>query len=231
MKRHKKRLLRSIRNLILTVIILLLVVASIICFNGYKLYKTATDEISIDDKILEIRNNNDYISIDQISQNYINAVIAVEDHRFYLHKGIDIISIANAAFSDIKTNSLGMGGSSITQQLAKNMYFSQDKNFARKVAEVFVSIDLERKLSKDEILELYANIIYFGDGYYGINNASHGYYNKEANNLSLEEAIMLAGLPAAPSVYSPTINEKLAMERYHQVEAAMIKYGYIKKES
>ena len=136
-----------------------------------------------------------------------------------------------ALFSNIKTKSLGMGGSTITQQLAKNMYFSQKKEFTRKVAELFVALDLEKKLTKDEILELYVNIIYFGDGYYGIENASEGYYSKKANELTLEEAIMLAGLPAAPSVYSPTVNKDLANQRYKQVESAMKKYGYLKNEN
>ena len=226
-----KKVLKLIRSILLIIFILLLTTISIITYKGYNLYKDVILKKSIEDKVLEIKNKSNYITIDKVSKNYIDAVIAVEDHRFYLHKGIDILSIINAAFSDIRSNSLGMGGSSITQQLAKNMYFSQDKNFTRKVAEVFVSNDLENILSKDEILELYMNIIYFGDGYYGINDASHGYYNKDAIDLTLEEAIMLAGLPAAPSVYSPTVNQKLANERYKQVEAAMIKYGYIKKES
>ena len=223
--------MRKIIKLIITIISVILLGIGIIIYRGYNLYKSVTNEESISDKVLNIRNSDNYITIDKVSHHYIDAVIAVEDHRFYLHKGIDIISIINAAISDIKTSSLSMGGSSITQQLAKNMYFSQEKKFTRKVAELFVSHDLEKELSKNEILELYINIIYFGDGYYGINNASYGYYNKPASDLLLEEAIMLAGLPAAPSVYSPTVNEKLANERYKQVESAMIKYGYIKKES
>lgn len=232
MTRHRrnKKFLKKITNLVIIIICVLLLGISLIVFRGYKLYKSVITKVPISDKIAEIRDSNNYITIDNVSQYYIDAVVAVEDHRFYLHNGIDIISTINAAISNIKTSSLGMGGSSITQQLAKNMYFSQEKKFTRKVAELFVSHDLEKELSKNEILELYINIIYFGDGYYGINDASYGYYNKAPSDLELEEAIMLAGLPAAPSVYSPNVNEKLANERYKQVEAAMIRYGYIKKE-
>ena len=212
-------------------LVLLLGIVGFIFYNGYNLYKEAVNSVSIEDKVSEIKSNDTYVNVNQVSKHYKDAVIAVEDHRFYKHSGFDLITTASAAFSNLKTKSLGQGGSTITQQLAKNMYFTQEKKFTRKVAELFMSFELEKKLSKDEILELYINIIYFGDGYYGIKEASNGYYNKQPIDLTLEEAIMIAGLPAAPSVYSPTVSEKLANERYKQVEAAMFKYGYITKES
>lgn len=196
------------------------------------MYKSAITEVSLDEKINEIRSDMHFVSIDDVSSYYLDAVIAVEDHRFYQHRGFDPIATMNALFSNILSGSfVGRGGSTINQQLAKNMYFSQDKNFTRKIAELFISFQLEQKLTKKEILELYINIIYFGDGYYGINEASFGYYEKHPRDLNFEESLMLAGLPSAPSVYSPTVNEKLAYERMEQVRAAMIKYGYIKKDN
>lgn len=230
-KRNKKNFLTTLRNIFFSILVILVIIVCIIFYNGYNLYKKAVNTISVEDKVKEIKTNENYVKIDKVSQHYKDAVVAVEDHRFYEHSGFDLITTVSAAFSNIKTKSLGQGGSTITQQLAKNMYFTQEKKFTRKVAELFMSFDLESKLSKNEILELYINIIYFGDGYYGIKEASNGYYNKEPINLTLEESIMIAGLPAAPSVYSPTVNEKLANERYNQVEAAMFKYGYIEKES
>lgn len=230
-KRNRRKLLIALRNIILSILVIIVIIIVIIFYNGYSLYKEVINNNSIEDKIKEIKNDENYVKIDEVTQYYKDAVVAVEDHRFYDHHGFDLITTINAAFNNFKTKSLGQGGSTITQQLAKNMYFSQEKKFTRKVAELFVSFDLENKLSKDEILELYINIIYFGDGYYGIKEASNGYYNKEPIDLTLEEAIMIAGLPAAPSVYSPTVNEKLANERYKQVESAMFKYGYIEKES
>lgn len=230
-KRNRKKFFKSIKTLILLILLIILGIIGFIFYNGYCLYKEAIANVSIEDKVNKIKNDDTYVNLNQVSKHYRDAVIAVEDHRFYEHSGFDLITTMSAAFNNIKTKSLGQGGSTITQQLAKNMYFTQEKEFTRKVAELFMSFELEKKLSKDEILELYINIIYFGDGYYGIKEASNGYYNKEPINLTLEEAIMIAGLPAAPSVYSPTVNEKLANERYKQVEAAMFKYGYIGKES
>jgi membrane peptidoglycan carboxypeptidase len=141
-----------------------------------------------------------------------------------------LISTISAVFVDIKEKELVTGGSSITQQLAKNMYFSQDKKFSRKFAEIFVVSYLEEHLSKDEILELYLNTIYYGNGYYGIGNASIGYFDKLPSELSKSEATILAGLPKAPSVYSLSQNENLALNRQQQVIDAMVRYGYIKKE-
>lgn len=231
MKKKKKRHTNPFVVILLSILIIGLIICNIIFYKGYIMYLNAINEISIDEKIKTIQDNKNYVALSEVSNYYKDAVIAVEDHRFYKHKGIDLISTVSAIFSNIKTKSLGMGGSTITQQLAKNMYFSQKKEFTRKVAELFVAFDLEKKLTKDEILELYVNIIYFGDGYYGIKDASNGYYDKDANNLSLEEAIMLAGLPAAPSVYSPNVNKDLANQRYKQVESAMFKYGYLKNEN
>ena len=231
MAKKKRKPLNPIIKILLLIFFVFLVICNVIFYKGYITYQAATNEVSIEEKINSIKNQDNYIKIEDVSEYYKDAVIAVEDHRFYKHKGIDLISTLGALFSNIKTKSLGMGGSTITQQLAKNMYFSQKKEFTRKVAELFVAIDLEKKLTKDEILELYVNIIYFGDGYYGIENASEGYYDKKANELTLEEAIMLAGLPAAPSVYSPTVNKDLANQRYKQVESAMKKYGYLKSEN
>ena len=231
MAKKKRKPLNPIIKILLLIFIAFLVICNVIFYKGYITYQAAINEISIEEKINSIKMQDNYIKIEDVSKYYKDAVIAVEDHRFFKHKRIDLISTFGAQFSNIKTKSLGMGGSTITQQLAKNMYFSQKKEFTRKVAELFVALDLEKKLTKNEILELYVNIIYFGDGYYGIENASTGYYGKSANDLTLEEAIMLAGLPAAPSVYSPNVNKNLANQRYKQVESAMKKYGYLKNEN
>ena len=119
------------------------------------------------------------------------------------------------------------GGSTITQQLAKNIYFTQDKKFERKIAEVFMAVKIENKCEKDEILELYLNTSYFGDGYYNVREASLGYFGKEPNQMTDYEAIMLAGIPNAPSVYAPTKNPELAKQRQKQVINKMIEYKYL----
>ena len=161
---------------------------------------------------------------------YLDAVVAVEDHRFEQHCGIDIIAIARAAWNNIKSWSLREGGSTITQQLAKNLYFTQERSFIRKAAEVFMAFRLEQTYSKDEILELYVNSIYFGDGYYCVRDASAGYFGKEPADMTDDEATLLAGIPNAPSVYSLTANPDLAAQRQQYVLQQMVKYGYLGEE-
>ena len=119
------------------------------------------------------------------------------------------------------------GGSTITQQLARNLYFTQEKKLTRKAAEMFMALKIEREYTKDEILELYINTIYFGDGYYGIREASLGYYGKEPRELNFYECTMLAGLPNAPSAYALSSHPELAEQRRQTVIGQMEKYGYL----
>ena len=123
--------------------------------------------------------------------------------------------------------SLAEGGSTITQQLAKNMYFTMEKKFTRKVAEVFVARKLEQMYTKDEILEMYINVAYFGDGLYGLKEAANGYFDKEPLELTFDEITLLAGLPNAPSAYSLSDNEDLARRRQQIVINQMKKYNFI----
>ena len=220
--------MKFLKKIFSLVFLIILMIITFIGYNGYKMYKEAITKTPINEKIKEIKKQENYTTLDNISQDIINAVIAVEDHRFYEHKGIDLISTTKALFTNIKQKELVTGGSSITQQLAKNMYFSQEKQFSRKFAEIFVVSYLEDNLSKDEILELYLNTIYYGNGYYGIGDASLGYFNKKPNELTLSEASIIAGLPNAPSAYSLTEHKDLAVKRQRQVLEAMVKYKYIK---
>lgn len=198
--------------------------------NGYDMYKEALENKPLLQKIEEIKSNDNYTTIDKLPKIYLNAVVAVEDHRFYNHPGIDVIAIGRAFINDIKQMKLVEGGSTITQQLAKNIYFTQEKSFIRKIAEVFMAFDIEKVYTKDEILELYVNTSYFGNGYENIKEASMGYFGKEPKNLNDGEAIMLAGIPNAPSNYNPRANKELAKRRQEQVIESMIKYGYITKQ-
>ena len=184
----------------------------------------------MEDVVNEIRSNENFTKIEDLPKDYINAVVAVEDRRFYKHCGIDLISIGRAVINDIRAMELVEGGSTITQQVAKNIFFSQEQTFTRKLGEIFGAFDLEKNYSKNEIFELYVNTAYFGDGYYGIYDASHGYYNKEPKDLNLDEASMLAGVPNAPSVYAPTVNPVLAKQRQQHVIKKMLEYGYITNE-
>lgn len=194
------------------------------------MYKDAIKEIPLEEKVAEIKAKENYTKISELPPTYLNAVISVEDHRFYKHCGIDIIAIARALINDIKAMDFVEGGSTITQQFAKNEYFTQEKKITRKIAEMFMSFEIKKEYSKDEILELYINTIYFGNGYYNIKDASEGYFGKTVDELTDGECIMLAGIPNAPSVYNPKENPKLARERQRQVADKMVEYGYLTEE-
>lgn len=222
--------MKILKRIIFIVVLISMSIALLFVGNGYDMYKQAIEQISVEDKIAEIKDKENYTNFSELPQMYKNAVIAVEDHRFYKHNGIDIIAIGRSAFNDIKAMSFVEGGSTITQQLAKNIYFTQEKKIDRKIAEVFMAFEIEKNCDKDEILELYLNTSYFGDGYYTPKEACRGYFNKELNEMTDYECILLAGIPNAPSVYAPTKNPELAKQRQKQVMKKMIEYGYLTEE-
>lgn len=222
--------MKILKRIIFIVVLISMSISLLFVGNGYDMYKQAIEQISVEDKIAEIKDKENYTNFSELPQMYKNAVIAVEDHRFYKHNGIDIIAIGRSAFNDIKAMSFVEGGSTITQQLAKNIYFTQEKKIERKIAEVFMAFEIEKNCDKDEILELYLNTSYFGDGYYTPKEACRGYFNKELNEMTDYECILLAGIPNAPSVYAPTKNPELAKQRQKQVMKKMIEYGYLTEE-
>lgn len=198
--------------------------------DGYNMYRNAVEATSLADRVEKIRSAEGYTELADLPGTYVNAVVSVEDHRFYDHIGIDFIAIGRAVVNDIRARRFAEGGSTITQQLAKNLYFSQEKKLERKIAEVFLAFDLEENYSKDEILELYVNSIYFGDGYYNVGQASAGYFGKEPSEMSEYESTLLAGIPNAPSRYAPTRNPELAHQRQKQVLRRMAACGYYTEE-
>lgn len=223
--------MRFIKKIIKAIILIALIFSIFIVFKGYMMYKNAINEISLDEKIHEIRNSENYTKIIDLPKDYLNAVIAVEDHRFYDHNGVDFISIGRAIINNIAQGRIAQGGSTITQQVIKNMYFTQEKKLERKIAELFVVYSIEKSYEKDDILELYVNTSYFGDGYYGIKEASNGYFDKEPMDMSLSECTLIAGIPNAPSVYAPTKNPDLANQRQKIVIQRMLENKYITKEN
>jgi penicillin-binding protein 1A len=171
--------------------------------------------------------NRTIVSFNNMSPNIAAAVIANEDVRFYSHYGIDPIGIIRAIFVDIRSGSLAEGGSTITQQLAKNMFLTQERTIGRKLKEALLALVIENKFSKQEILQAYLNQVYFGEGAYGVEAASQVYFGKHANHLSLAESAMLAGLPRGPNLYSPYIDLHAAVERRGVVLQGMVKAGTI----
>ncbi|MBQ5822679.1 MAG: penicillin-binding protein 1A, partial [Selenomonadaceae bacterium] len=167
------------------------------------------------------------VKISQVPEHLKDAFIAVEDVRFYDHSGVDPKGIMRAVFANITNKGVAEGGSTITQQLAKNAYLTQDRTYKRKIQEVFLALQLERKYTKDEILELYLNQIYFGQGAYGVQAAARTYFGKDVKDLDLNECAMLAGIPKSPNYFSPLNNLQAAQERKAVVLDQMAKYGYI----
>lgn len=222
--------MKLIKRIILLLIIVIAIAGGILAYKGHKIYKEVLEKTSVADKVTQIKSQENYTELKDLPDFYKNAVIAVEDRRFYKHGPIDPIAIARAVFVNIKSWKLQEGGSTITQQLAKNIYFTQEKSALRKVAEMYMAYEIERNCDKDTILELYLNTSYFGDGYYCVNDASEGYYGKEPKDMNRNEASMLAGIPNAPSAYCPTKHLNLAKQRQVQVLDKMVKYKFITEQ-
>ena len=223
--------MKVLRNVLLIILVIIIIAGIALYVAGDSLYKKALNGETLETAIEEVMADPDYIKYEDLPQNYINAVIAVEDHRFREHGAIDLIAIGRAIYVNVTTFSLREGGSTITQQVAKNIFYINEQNpVTRKVAEILTAFDLEKKYSKNQILELYVNTIYFGDGYYGIAEACQGYLGKSVDEMTLADCTMLAGVPNAPSVYAPTVNPELTRDRQEKVIADMVENGYLNEE-
>ena len=172
----------------------------------------------------------DYVPLDMLPAHVASAVLSIEDRRFYTHRGIDLPSLVRALVTNLRAGHTVQGGSTITQQLAKNLFLTSDRHFARKLEEVLIAVWLEARLSKNEILELYLNRVYFGAGAHGIESAAERYFGKSARNVTLAEAAVLAGLLKAPSKFSPLGNPGLARSRARVVLKRMQEVGAITPE-
>lgn len=189
-------------------IIILLVIITGFCgyygYLGYQIYQDKIQEQSLSERVNQLKSKEDYVTLDQISPIYKEAVLESEDRRFYQHGPVDYYGLARAMFINITTFSFKEGGSTITQQLAKNLCLSFKKNLSRKFAEVFIAKDLEDHYSKDEILEMYLNITYLGEGNYGIQAASQYYYHIDAIDLNKQQSDILVKTLKRPSIYNPS---------------------------
>ena len=186
--------------------------------NGNVIYTTLSEERRVP------------VSIDKIPKHVQQAFIAIEDNRFYEHSGIDYRGTARALVSTLSGREV-QGGSTITQQLAKNAFLTQERSIIRKIKEAFIAKELEHKYTKDEILTMYLNQIYFGQGAYGIESASLYYFGKHVQNLDIAEAATLAAIPKSPNYYNPFENPKESKNRQELVIDQMVKYGFISVDS
>ena len=223
--------MKFIKKLIFLLLIATIIIFSVVALNGKKMYDEKISKMSLQDTIAKIESDKNYVKLEDLPDDYKNAVIAVEDHRFKKHGAIDLIAIGRAIWINVTNFELREGGSTITQQVAKNIFFiSEDDALTRKSAEIFAAFDLEKNYSKDKILELYVNTIYFGDGYYGIKEACNGYLNIEPSQMTLYDCTMMAGIPNAPSVYNPSANPKLTRSRQKKVISDMVEFGSLTQD-
>lgn len=222
--------MKWIKRIFYSILIILLLFVTILGIQGFIMYQNAAKDNNIAIQIEKIREDENYISLDLVPTMYKDAVVAVEDRRFYKHGAIDIISIGRAIITNIKKFDLVEGGSTITQQIAKNIFFTQEESAIRKIAEIFMAFDLESRYEKDDILELYLNTSYFGYGYTGIKEASLGYLGKQPIEMTDYESTLLAGVPNAPSAYSPRSNMELAKKRQQKVISSLVKNNYISQD-
>ncbi len=168
------------------------------------------------------RENRSPVPLRSIPRNLVNATLSTEDRNFFTHWGVDLWGIARAAVTDLLHRRRAQGGSTITQQLARNLFLTHERTFTRKLKEVALAIELERNYSKEQILEMYFNQIYFGEGAYGVEAASKTYFSKPLSELSLSQCALLAGIPANPSLYSPRRRPKAAEARRGKVLRNML---------
>lgn len=197
---------RDILLAVLTAILMIgVLIGSKLVYNGFRLYLRSTEEVSVEQMIENVQNQNGYVKIENVSDEFLETLVKTEDHRFYYHSGVDIIALSRAVVVNVKEGYYAEGGSTITQQLAKNLFFGFEKKMERKVAELFVVFQLESYLSKDEILEMYINVINFGQNCFGIEEAAQHYYGISASELNQEQAEALVYTIKSPNNNNPFV--------------------------
>ena len=223
-------------------VILFCFLAFIVCYIGINIYAMITPKLNIsnngtyylydntDSLVYQGSSTSSWVDIKEIDEDLINAVISIEDKKFYEHHGFDILRIGKAMITNIQSGYIVQGASTITQQLVKNLYLDFGKTWKRKIEEAFLTVITELQYDKNEILEAYLNTINYGNGNYGVSNASKYYFNKDANDLTLEEAIILAGIPKSPNKYNPVSNKEESFNRAKIVAKSLLNNEFITKE-
>jgi len=223
-------------------IILFCFISFIICYIGINIYAMISPKLNItnngtyflydnkDNLVYQGSSTSSWVNLEDIDEDLINAVISIEDKKFYEHFGFDVLRIGKAMITNIQTGHIVQGASTITQQLVKNLYLDFGKTWKRKIEEAFLTVITELQYDKEEILEAYLNTINYGNGNYGVSNASEYYFNKNVENLSLEEAIILAGIPKSPNKYNPVSNKEESFYRAKIVAKSLLNNGYITED-
>ena len=233
MKNFNKFMFKIVRNGIICCLFVIIASFLYIKLSPTLKINTANNLIFYDNNesvFFKGNESKEWIGLEDISDDLINATIATEDKHFYKHFGFDFLRIIKACYINIKSGDTVQGASTITQQYAKNLFLDFDKTWKRKWSELWYTLRIEANYEKDEILEGYLNTINYGHGKYGIENASKYYFNKSASELSLAEATILSGIPKSPANYSPLVNYDLAKERQLTILKLMVSANYITEE-
>ena len=223
-------------------VLILFIITAILSLGGLYLYAYLTPKITIktngkyyiydqnDNLVYQGSGVTEWVNIEDINKNMLDAIVSAEDKNFYKHQGLDYIRIIGAMKYNIENNGLYEGASTISQQYVKNMYLTFDKTWKRKLEEALLTLELEVHYTKDQILEGYLNTINFGQGNFGIGDASKFYFNKSASELTLEEACILAGIPKSPDYFNPIYDYDASIYRAKLVAKSMVKNKIITKE-
>ncbi len=199
--------------------------------RGQKLAAQVTEETPITEAVEPYFSKSTWTDYENLDPKFVEAVVAVEDQRYFHRFGFDWPALIRALFNNMMARSFVEGGSTISQQIAKNLYFqSASRGVTEKIAEVYIMYQMEMTYSKETLFALYVNMNYYGDGYWGIKEASEGYYGAEPDNLTLGQAAMLAGIPNAPGYYQLSTGYDAALRRMHKVLNRMRQEGYITDE-
>lgn len=218
-------------NILVLLVILTASVTGYFVYRGYRRYRSAVDETPTD-SAAEVYENCSYcLAYEEIDPDFVHAVVAVEDRRFFYREGFDWVALIRAVVNNLRAGRAVEGGSTIPQQIAKNLYFQGvPRGIDEKIAEVFIMSDLEEQYSHEYLFAVYANMNYYGDGYWGLANAAEGYYGTSASDLSIAQAAMLAGIPNAPGIYQLSTGHDLALNRQRKVLNDMKKNKFISEE-
>ena len=219
---------KKLLSIIAVLLLLITGVSAALLRQGYRCYRQEVENLPIHQAVEAYTSKNEYVSFDDIDPDFVNAVICVEDKRFFTRRGYDVIALFRALYHNLLAKDLIEGGSTIGEQIAKNLYLDgYVEGLEEKIAEIFLMNDLEREYSKKELFALYANMNYYGDGYWGIHDACKGYYDQSPSDLSLAKAAILAGIPNAPAIYQLSDGYEKAKERQAWVLQTMVNNDYI----
>ena len=223
-------MLKRLRKLILFLILVFVLLVGGVLSSGYLCYRRVIEEKPLKTAFEEARASVRYAPYTEIDRDFVNAVVAVEDKRFFTRSGFDYVALFRAMLNNFKYGKAVEGGSTIPQQTAKNLYFvgvGKSRGIPEKVAEVYLMYDMEEHYTKQDILAVYASLNYYGDGHWGLKDASRGYYGTACSDLTVARAAMLAGIINAPSAYQLSSGYALAENRQRRVLSNMVREGYL----